>query len=201
MASAVSPSASGHVLATSCTILAQQRGHAEEEVCALLRERVAPGLEDLVGLLDGLRRQLLRRLVEAADDLGLARGVEALKDVAGLDPLAADDERVLAPQLRADALQRLAHRLRVLLFREVRERLVAELFVLHLLHTLLLVGNDDCCVLCGSFVHASTAPRVPRARPNGDWGLTRGSVPSVNPQSEIRRLKLTRPSAPASEVS
>jgi hypothetical protein len=96
--------------------LAQQRGHAEEDVCALLRERVAPSLEDLVGLLDGLRRQLLRRLVEAADNLRLACGVAALKQVARLYSLAADNERVLAPQLRADALQRLAHRARILFF-------------------------------------------------------------------------------------
>ena len=80
-------------------------------------------------------------------DLRFARGVEALKDVAGLHPLAADDERVLAPQLARDLRQRLAHRARVLLLREVCERLVAELFVLHLLHTLLLVGNHECCML------------------------------------------------------
>jgi hypothetical protein len=148
--------------------LAQQRGHAEEQVGALLRQSVAPRLEDFMSLLDGRSGKLFRRLVETADDLGLARGVEALQQVAGLDPLAADNERILAPQFRADAPERLAHRARVLLLREVRERLVAELFVLHLLHTLLLVENDDCCVLCGNFVHANTAAKVPRARLNVD---------------------------------
>jgi hypothetical protein len=116
--------------------LAQERGDAEEQVGALLRERAAPGLEGFVGALDGLPREFLRRLVEAPDDLGLARGVAALKEVAGLDALAADDERVLAPEFGLDARQRLAHRARVLLLREVGERLVAELFVLHLLHKL-----------------------------------------------------------------
>src|SRR5215208_4828276 len=139
-----------------------------------MREGVAPGAEDFIRLLDGRRGQLLRGLVEAADDFGLLRGVRALQKVPGLDSLAADDERVLAPQLALDLRERLAHRARVLFFREVRERLVAELFVLQLLHTLLLAlvtMNAVCWAeIFYMLSHAKTNPEQRRTPPRRERG-------------------------------
>ena len=106
--------------------LAQERCHAEEQIRALLRERVAPRMECLIRLLDRGAREFFGRLLEATDHLRLLRGVRAVERAPRPDSLAADDERVLATEFRGDLRECVAHRAHVLLLREVCELLVAE---------------------------------------------------------------------------
>jgi hypothetical protein len=110
--------------------LAQERGDAKEQVRALLCGRLAPRLECLVGGLDGAAREFLRGLLKAPDHLRFVCRIKALKLPFRIETLAAYDQRVFAPQLALDLLNRRAHQSRVLCLAEIRKRLIAK-FALH----------------------------------------------------------------------
>ncbi len=106
--------------------LAQHIAHAEEQAGALFERGLAPAGKSLQRGLHGRFHVLLAGLLVQSDDLrGLGR-IDGLDLVAGLDPLAANDEVVLPTQQCTHFLDGGAHLAGVLFAGEIDQRLVYE---------------------------------------------------------------------------
>ena len=105
-------------------VLAEQIGKTEHQLDALGGRHALPGLESFVGFLDGSVAQLDRRFLENPHHLFGVRRVGRLRFFRRGDFFAADDQRVLAPELRLHFGQRRQHGRAVLRLRKIGERLV-----------------------------------------------------------------------------
>jgi hypothetical protein len=110
--------------------LAQNLRNAKQHRSTFFRRNITPRLKRLIRRFDGAAREFFRRLLKTPDNFGFLRRVEALKGAPRLDALAADHERVLAPQFAAHTLNRPAHRPRILFSAEICKRLVTK-FAVH----------------------------------------------------------------------
>ncbi len=112
------------------TALAEDLGGAEKDLGALGGGHALPDLEGAMGLLDGAIGQLDGGLLEDTHHLLWMGRIDRANLVGRLNPLPADDQRVLATELAGNFLQRVFHGFAVLGLGEVHERLIRELAAL-----------------------------------------------------------------------